>query len=72
MEHNKLVSAYQEAAKRLKYKYPEDFREILYVVYEERSMIVRKRLTKSEVLENNIADAKKLLIEQGYTGLSLI
>jgi len=61
-QHQKDMSrCYQQALRRLRAEYHEDFKRILGDVYEEEGLAVRRRRTPEEIEADRIADAKALL-----------
>jgi len=63
-KRNVLSVAYAEATKRLRSRYKSEFKALLYEVYEERGVNVRRRRSKEEILADRIAEAKRLLADQ--------
>ena len=47
-DHKQMTSAYQEAMKRLRKQYDNEFHAILEQVYEEAGMVVKKRLSHAQ------------------------
>lgn len=65
-EHQKaMTNAYNEASKRLRHLYAEDFHKILEQVYSERGIVVRKRLTGERKKLADLEKARALLASHG-------
>lgn len=62
-DHKTISRAHAEATKRLRKRFHAEYREILLAVYDEMGLQVRKRRTKEEMLEDRLAEAKRLLEE---------
>lgn len=61
--HREISRAHQEATKRLRHAFHAEYRALLHDVYEEWGLEVRKRRTKQELLEDRLAEARRLLEE---------
>lgn len=62
-DHKDTSRAHQEAAKRLRHKFHAEYRALLHEVYAEWGLEVRKRRSRQELLEDRLAEARRLLEE---------
>ena len=63
-DHKQMTSAYQEAMKRLRKQYDNEFHAILEQVYEEAGMVVKKRMSHAQKQARRIEEAKALIASQ--------
>lgn len=63
-EHQRqVIRAYQAATKLLRKNHPEEFRQILHAIYEERGIKVQQRRAKFMIERDKLEEARRIIAE---------